>query len=618
MWDNQNMMATSTGQVNILKLAQSFLVTLSALGTFLLVMWLIEYSSYGFDFTDESFYLVWMKDPFLYDASTTQFGFIYHPLYRLFDGDIVDIRKANILITYALAWLLFYCKTACISLRRKPNWVLLIVIPAGLATISLAIFARWLLTPNYNSLNLQALMITAIGLIVAANQTGPRKGIGWVIVGVGGWLTFMAKPSSALALAIGVLTYSVAVKKFSLKMLGLGLAVALALLLVSSLLIDGSAIEFFRRMRSGVVFADYLGGGHSVENIFRIDSMLLTEELKKGILLLSLLVSCALWCMRTEREGFFLIGALISTACFVVTGSIALGYSDQVTGFGESRGLFCLALIFGLISPALWLDRKTILARTSAEQWGMAVLFLTMPFIYAFGSNMNYWRVGSAAGIFWLLGGWTLLVPLIYQRNYWVVTLPLIFASQAVTAVLLQAGVQYPYRQPQPLHLNDAQVEIDVNKSKLTLSKGYASYIERALGMSHEAGFLSGTPVIDLSGQSPGILYLIGAESIGQAWTIGDYEGSLKLAVAAYARTPCEKVSESWVLYEREGPRSIPVELMARLGTAFPDTYALAATWMTAEGAGGYSKPRKQELYKPLKQNATLVECQRLRGSVVQ
>lgn len=120
-------------------------------------------------------------------------------------------------------------------------------------------------------------------------------------------------------------------------------------------------------------------------------------------------------------------------------------------------------------------------------------------------------------------------------------------------------------------------------------------------------------PLIDLSGQSPGILYEIGAESIGQAWTVGGYPGSLNLAEYALAITSCEKISVAWVLFEPNGPRSIPVELMPRLGANFPRSYELAGAWETAEGAGGYQNRRTQELYKPIEPHKTLTTCRNLR-----
>ncbi len=78
------------------------LLFLSAMGTAFILIWLFKYSAYGLDFTDESFYLVWLSNPFIYNGSTTQFGYVYHPLYVLLDGDIASLRRANIVVTFGL------------------------------------------------------------------------------------------------------------------------------------------------------------------------------------------------------------------------------------------------------------------------------------------------------------------------------------------------------------------------------------------------------------------------------------------------------------------------------------------------------------------------------------
>lgn len=152
----------------------------------------------------------------------------------------------------------------------------------------------------------------------------------------------------------------------------------------------------------------------------------------------------------------------------------------------------------------------------------------------------------------------------------------------------------------------------------MVLSETYSDYVSSAVAIAQEAGFEPNTPVIDLSGQSPGILYAFGAENIGQAWTIGGYPGSLRLAQASLARTPCWKIANAWILFEPEGPRSIPAELMAGLGADFPGGYEHAGTWQTAEGAGGYAYRRTQKLYKPLKPQQTMMACQMLRVEVAQ
>jgi hypothetical protein len=165
---------------------QYLLTVLAAGGTFLILGWLLKYSAYGFDFTDESFYLVWIANPFIYDGSITQFGFVYHPLYKLLGSDIAALRQANILLTFGLAWILTYLFLASMAVDLIKNRFTLLAISAGLATSALIIFSSWLPTPSYNSLALHALLISATGLILADKNFHRKSIIGWILIGIGG------------------------------------------------------------------------------------------------------------------------------------------------------------------------------------------------------------------------------------------------------------------------------------------------------------------------------------------------------------------------------------------------------------------------------------------------
>jgi hypothetical protein len=119
--------------------------------------------------------------------------------------------------------------------------------------------------------------------------------------------------------------------------------------------------------------------------------------------------------------------------------------------------------------------------------------------------------------------------------------------------------------------------------------------------------------VIDLSGQSPGILLAVNAKNIGHPWTLGGYPGSLAFMKAGLSRFSCEETSHAWVLYEHDGPRNISAEIMQEIGAYFPEDYQRVATWYSAPGAGGYPTPRLQELYKPVAHQKVLKACQKLR-----
>jgi len=592
------------------------LVVLSALTTFLILGWLLRYSAYGIDFTDEGFYLVWISNPFIYDTSLTQFGFVYHPLYNLLHGDIAAFRRVNIVIIFCLAWCLSYLFLSSFSSESVKDRVVLHTVAAGLSTAAFISFGVncWVMMPSYNSLAFQALLITGIGLLLSDNNVTRKSIAGWIIIGVGGWLAFMAKPSTALALTVGVLIYLLISRKFPIRLVLISIISALVLLLFSALLIDGSISGFVQRLRLSIEFGEYLGGGYTLSHILRIDDFQLAEDNKGALFFIFLATFLALWSTKSELKIGRLFSLLASFGFFVLTGLLVFGVFHRVPGFGGYfQGLLISGIVFAAILFGLVLGRLRALKAISAEQWGIAFLFFVMPYIYAFGSNNNYWRVEPVAAVFWVLAGLTLIGPMARERASWCFILPLVLATQTVTAALLQSGFEHPYRQPEPLRLNTTVVEVGAQRSSLVLSKNYADYIANAVSSAREAGFTSGNPMIDLSGQSPGILYALGAESIGQAWTIGRYPGSLKLAKAMHQRVPCKKIAAAWVLFEPKGPRSIPTDLMSSLGATFPEKFERVGSWQTAKGAGGFTAIRQQELYKPLAPNETLKACLALR-----
>lgn len=607
-------MAPSENNRNPLNLnLQRALIAFSVLGSVLVLGWLLNYSAYGIDFTDESFYLVWISNPFIYSGSATQFGFIYHPLFSLLGGDIAALRQANILITYGLAWSLVYFFLTSLGPGFKEDRYTLLATSAGLAISVFTLFDSLLITPSYNSLTLQALLVCAIGLILSEKVVHRKSIIGWILIGVGGWLAFMAKPTTAIALAFSAFIYLLLSRKLSIRMLALSVATVTALLLISALLIDGSILRFIERFQFGLELSEQLGGGYTMELLLRIDRFLLNERIKIAFIWVFSALLIAFLSICTENKKWSIISHLISFTFFLFTASLTLGKIPGSAGFGEYQGLLVFALVFAVASAGLLLTRFKALVSISLSQWAIAILFGATPHIYAFGTNLNYWQAGGAAAIFWLLAGLVLIGPLIRERTSWLPLLPLAFATQAVTATLLQTGFEQPYRQPQPLRLNTSPLEIGSQKSTLILSQDYADYIASAISTAREAAFEPDTPMIDLSGRSPGILYSLGAQSIGQGWTIGGYPGSLKLAETALAHTACEKISTAWVLFEEDGPRSIPTELMLNLGAVFPDNYMLVGFWNTAESAGGDVSSRRQELYKPVMPSETLKACMSLR-----
>lgn len=597
----------------IFKNSQLIVAALSILGTFFILSWTLKYCAYGIDFTDEGFHLVWISNPFIYDFSITQFGFIYHPLYLLLKGDIVLLRQANILITFSLAWCLTHTFFTYLVPKTKKWSFTSHIAASGLAVSSLSTLIFWLTTPNYNNLTLQALLITSIGLLLASKKITSKSIFGWLIIGLGGWLTFMAKPSSALILAVSVFFYILISRKFSIRLLLLAIMSSLTLLLISAFFIDGSILKFTQRVQLGLEFVHNSNAGYSLNQIFRLDKFLLTINDKLTIFIIFIMSFFGTYGVRCKKQIGLLISLSMSFMFFLYTSYLTLRESQPIIDLGLFKGLLVYGLVFSSLLVWLLEERGRIFKSTSLPKWPIAFLFFIMPHIYAFGTNGNYWMIGGGAGIFWVLASITLLGPAIRKYASWSLIMPLVLATQTVTAVLLHSGAERPYRQPQPLRLNKTRLVVSPQQSILILPIEYATYITTSKQTAQSSGFTPGTPIIDLTGLSPGLLFLLGAESIGQAWTIGAYPGSLQVAKAALSLTPCEKIATAWILLEPDGPRSISTEILTNLGAAFPEEYKHVGTWNIAKGAGGYTSRRTQELYKPIASNKILKSCKSLR-----
>lgn len=590
-------------------LLQRALIVMCAIGTLMVLGWLLQFSAYGIDFTDESFYLVWISTPFLYSASTTQFGFVYHPLYQLLGGDITALRQANILITFALAWGLSQAFLNSISPKHSEQRLPRLTLSAGLATAALLIFDTWLITPSYNSLTLQALLITATGLLMADRHLHRASRAGWVLIGIGGWLAFMAKPSSAMALAIAVIVWLLALRRCSWRSLVLTGVSALLPLLASAWLIDRSVSAFAARIQKGIQLTQDLGGGHTLLSILRVDDFILDDMLLDPLMATALAIFIATGLLLAKDRRWHYLSLPLSLAFFVLTASRVLGHPLWPVFLGPYQSLWVFAVMLAALALCLTVGRLKAIVNVTLAQWVVAVLLMIFPHIYAFGTNGNYWSTGGYAAIFWLLAGLTFLGPLIRKQASLLPLFPTVLATQMMVATFLLTGLEQPYRQPQPLKLNASTQSLGPSGASLMLSEGYAQYVSSAISVARAAGLQPGTPMIDLSGQSPGILYALGAQNIGQAWLVGGYPGSLKRASEALSLVNCQTVAASWVLWEPDGPRSLPVETLLQQGARFPDNYRRMGTWKTAVGAGGYAFEREQVLYAPTNVEDTTRAC---------
>ena len=603
-------------------------VALAALlaGSVLIVARVLWYGRYGFDFTDEGFYLHWLSHPFEYKISLSQFGYIYHPLYLALRGDIAALRGATVLLTFGFAT----C-SGMVFLRKFFDKLTIGALPlfifaTALATLSLSWFCRWLTTPSYNSLNLQAFILTLIGMLLAGKPMKGSSLAGWSLIGLGGFFSFMAKPASAALLGFAVALYLFLTGKLRFCTLALAVGIAACSVFVAALLIDGSLFAFIERLHLGTQMLFVMDP--NPEKIVRLGQVALgTHEVIRMLLYSSLIAALAILVQfKTWPAKVVLLS--VSWGVLLVMVGMTTAKLTLARYFGLSFLPFAgVAPLAALLTG--WCCRRSAATRTSPkERWTLAAVLLVMPYIFAFGSDVDYWWLGvTSAVVFWLFCGMTSLARLPTGERLKAALIPLCAAAQLSAMAWIEVGIQGPRRQPQPLPKNNVDFSLGEPSSHLILAQDTAAYLAEAGRAAAAAGFRPGMSMIDLSGVSPGLLYALSAVSKGRPWFNGGYPDSEARITFVLRRVACASLVGAWILDEPQGPVRLSPEVLASFGADLAADYMPVAEFYSSAipnlGPKGYGieprfpqKPehRKQVLLKPTRDPAAAeTACKQLR-----
>lgn len=134
----------------------------------------------------------------------------------------------------------------------------------------------------------------------------------------------------------------------------------------------------------------------------------------------------------------------------------------------------------------------------------------------------------------------------------------------------------------------------------LQLEYSSAGYITALNDQAKSAGFVTGTPLIDFTGGSPGVAHILGALPLGAYWLLGGYEGSDSMASSNLKSHSAEVLNRAWVLIEPDGKRALSLDVLSTLNRNLERDYKLVATIPMPAKYGGRRYDRVQALYKPI------------------
>jgi hypothetical protein len=252
-----------------------------------------------------------------------------------------------------------------------------------------------------------------------------------------------------------------------------------------------------------------------------------------------------------------------ATAAELLSPEISYEPFQPIQFWAVSLGIALAAMMF----PARvrqWLSRKTI---------ALVAFFAILPYAYAFGTGNNYWSAAARAGLFWFLAGFVICAGAAAVNAGWRQLMSAAAVALVVPTVVLYAAMESPYRQIEPLRSQMSAVYVVPGKSRLFLPEEVAAYIRRLQQLSAANGFEAGDAVVDLTGVSPGALYVMGARSLGVAWASAGYPGSVAYLTTALDNEPCGAIAASWILTEPGATDSFSPEILRQFGIDISTDY---------------------------------------------
>ena len=588
----------------------SLLIFLSSFSTTSILFLILKYSSYGIDFTDEGYYLNWISNPHLYKLSLSQFGFIYNPIYNLLDENIVLLRRVNFLFTFGLSTILVYLLFNQLNIKEKLDKIYQILLSFGIATASFTYL--FIQTPSYNHLTLQGLLFTCIGILLIDNINLNKNILAYIIIGFGSWLTFMAKPTSFIGLSFLILIYLIISKNFKLRFILISIITGLLLILISAFLIDGSIAKFFYRYLLTYEAKKLLQTGYDINSFIRIDELNLTSKIKKSIVVIGLLSILLLYLEYHNSKLTKLISIIFSSLIIIFIFIISVFEIDWNPAYGYHQPYLILSsVIVSVFIYLLSLFKNNI--KFENINWSLIFLFILIPYIFALGTSNNYSVQSGIASIFLLLVSFVFLVPISLKIKKIEIIVIFVIISQVYSSLHIKEKIEDPYRYNEPLRLSNTKISTNYKNNNIILSDEFAKYVKDARNVAAQSGFKRGDPIIDLSGRSPGLLYLMGAKSIGSAWNSGLYKSSSDIAKIRYDLVNCSDLASAWVIHEINVPTSFSTDFLKNFSINFQSQYVLAGSFEVPRGAGGYMKNSIQKLYKPINKENVKRSCNLLR-----
>jgi hypothetical protein len=528
-------------------------------------------AGHGLDLTDESYYLLSYQHWRDVTATATFFGAYFDLPFRWLGGDVAAMRMFGLALLVTAGGFLTWC--ACTFGRDAAEPVPWPFVAGGMTgALFYYSYVTTLRAPSYNLLVLFCMLVASALMLVLTEGRGSRARRAWTAFAYGLMVGMCALTKATSALAM-VVCHLVFLARFApLSRLPEWVACALVGIGVNVLALQSAQPHWLVVLREGVVLATTLDP-HYTSIPF---ATLWDAALRGAIRLLPALVLAALVFAAVVRRWGRAHRAVLSGLVVLLVAGIMLTIQRQ--GYGKS---WWVLLAFG--TALLWLAER-LCRETALPRWrdvrgvaGLSALLFALPICYSIGTNGSLPAHTQMAAVFAVVA---LMLPLRRLHALGLIhggALATVLALPCLPMLVAQlrslSDPVFTYRLRSGLMDQQLPMALGPQGKTLGLDAATRDGLAALTQQMAAAGYRPGEPIIDATGDGPGLVYALGGRPLGVAWIVGGYPGSERVAARVLDSVSVAELRNAWMLSADDNPRalrSLPKLLRERTGEPGP------------------------------------------------
>jgi len=517
----------------------------------------------GLDFTDESYYILNFLHWQSLSSNVTFFGAFFEYPFRWLDYNLAAIRVFGLALLICASSYFVHAAITYVQRLTHTRLVMekLTLLVAGLS-IGMLYYGLFgtLRTPSYNTLTLVGILVST-GVVLKSVSVAPDNSAGFrsgLIYGLLVASLILVKATSAVAAVAVHLMIFVAHR--GRNTIGASLPVVYGA--VPAILFVVGVLTYLHpgwwsALQNGLELMNVRDGRSShiigLLRHFRWD-------LQKHV--------AEFWYAYTFIALFHLLVILVSARNSVgyvrwwipilVFGLIAfVSLSDTDTPW-----LPAIILVTLLVwSTELFLRRPLRMVRSDLVMIGLAATSAVLSVAFSWGSGMtmtSHVKLAAALPMASLLVVIVRLkaLQILNEQGFHIVILILVIPS------LVFAGqpwwdVNSTYRLKAPLAQQDYALNAGGESNVVTVDGLTHQHVQQFQQIIRSNGFDQGDGMLDLTGDSPGLVYLAGGKPLGVAWLLGGYPGSSEQTSKLIGLLEPRVVRCAWLLTSEDAVRRI-------------------------------------------------------------